>query len=84
MNESNQIQKDELKILSELIRDLSRLDEQEKKIRKAEKTKIDAIKNVVGRLCMKLEERAEKSAESSSLLQKLQETVSTLRTLLRQ
>lgn len=84
MNESNQIQKDELKILSELIRDLSRLDEQEKKIRKAEKTKIDAIKNVVGRLCMKLEERAEKSNEISSLLQKLQETVSTLRTLLRQ
>ncbi len=80
----NKIENDELRILTELIRDLSRLDEQEKKIRKAERTKTQAIQNVLDRLCMKLEERAENDEEISSLLQTLQKTTSSLKSLLKQ
>jgi hypothetical protein len=80
----NKIENDELRILTELIRDLSRLDEQEKKIRKAERTKAQAIQNVLDRLCMKLEERAENDEEISSLLQTLQKTTSSLKSLLKQ
>ena len=83
MKKNDNSESDELRIIARLIKELSRLDEQEKKIRKAEKTKVKAIQDVLDRLCLKLEERTEKDNEISSLLRNLQETTSTLRTLLR-
>ena len=74
----------DLRNLSRLIADLSDLEKNENDIRKAERKKIKAIQNVVDRLCIKLNDRAEKSKEISSLLRSLKETTSALRTLLRQ
>ena len=84
MENDNPSGSDELRIIASLTRDLLRLDEQEKKIRKVEKIKIKAIKDVTDRLCIEIKDRAENDKKISSLLQTLQETTSTLKALLRQ
>ena len=75
---------DDFRIISRLIKELSRLDEQEKKIRKAEKNKIKAIQEVLDRINSEFEEKAEENENISILLQELHELVSKLRKLLSQ
>jgi len=76
----------DLRILTELVKELSRLDVQENKILRAKKKKTEAIQDVLDRLHESgiIKEKKGASEEISALLQNMQELISTLKALLRQ
>ena len=76
--------KNDLKIISKAIKNLSLLDDQERKIHRAQKSEIETIQNVMDRFCddRDLQERLAKDQEAIKLLQEAKEAIATLRKLL--
>lgn len=77
---------DELRIISSSFQKLLQLDEQERKIHRAQRKEIGNIKNVMDRLCddKDIKEKMAKDEELSILLQKAIDLISSIRTLIRQ
>ena len=77
---------DELRIISSSFQKLLQLDEQERKIHRAQRKEIGTIKNVMDRLCddKDIKERMAKDEELSMLLQNAIDLISSIRTLIRQ
>lgn len=77
---------DELRIISSSFQKLLQLDEQERKIHRAQRKEIGTIKNVMDRLCddKDIKERMAKDEELSILLQQARDLISSIRTLIRQ
>ena len=77
---------DDLRIISSSFQKLLQLDEQERKIHRAQRKEIGTIKNVMDRLCddKDIREKMTKDEEISTLLQQARELISAIRTLIRQ
>ena len=77
---------DELRIISSSFQKLLQLDEQERKIHRAQRKEIGTIKNVMDRLCddKDIREKMAKDEELSILLQQARDLISSIRTLIRQ
>ena len=77
---------DDLRIISSSFQKLLQLEEQERKIHRAQRKEIGTIKNVMDRLCddKDIREKMTKDEEISSLLQQAKELISSIRTLIRQ
>lgn len=77
---------DELRIISRSFQKLLQLDEQERKIHRAQRKEIGTIKNVMDRLCddKDIRERMAKDEEIFDSLQQAKKLISKIRTLLRQ
>ena len=77
---------DELRIISSSFQKLLQLEEQERKIHRAQRKEIGTIKNVMDRLCddKDIREKMTKDEEISTLLQQARELISAIRTLIRQ
>ena len=76
---------DDLRIISGSIKKLLQLDEQERKIQKAQKKEIETIHSVMDRLDDRgINGKIAKNEEATMLLQQAKVLFSTLRTLLRQ
>ncbi len=77
---------DELRIISSSFQKLLQLDEQERKIHRAQRKEIGTIKNVMDRLCddKDIREKMAKDEELFILLQQARDLISSIRTLIRQ
>lgn len=86
MEKQKKIKSDELRIISRSFQKLLQLDEQERKIHRAQRKEIGTIKNVMDRLCddKDIKERMAKDEEISDSLQQAKKLISKIRTLLRQ
>ena len=76
---------DELRIISSSFQKLLKLEEQERKIHRAQRKEIGIIKNVMDRFCddRDIREKIAKDEEASTLLQQAKDLISELRTLLK-
>ena len=76
--------KDDLKIIAKAIKNLSLLDDQERKIHRAQKSEIETIQNVMNRFCddRNVQERLAEDKEAIKLLREAKEAIATLRKLL--
>jgi len=83
MESHNKNENDDLRIINESIQKLLELDEQERKIHKAQKSKIDTIQSVLDRYCSNrnIKEKMAKNEEASALLRQAKKLISKLRTL---
>jgi len=78
--------KNDLKIISRAIQNLLRLDNQERKIHRAQKNEIETIQNVMNRFCddRNLQKRLAKNKEAMKLIQEARSTIAALQELLNQ
>jgi hypothetical protein len=76
---------DDLRIISSSFQKLLQLEEQERKIHRAQRKEIGIIKNVMDRFCddRDIREKIAKDEEASTLLQQAKDLISELRTLLK-
>lgn len=76
---------DDLRIISSSFQKLLQLEEQERKIHRAQRKEIGIIKNVMDRFCddRDIREKIAKDEETSTLLQQAKDLISELRTLLK-
>ena len=87
MRKSNKkTENDELRIITGSIRKLQKLDEQEKKIHRAQKNEIETIQSIMKRYCddRGIRQKLAKNEEATILLQQAKELITSLRKLLKQ
>ena len=84
MEKQKKIKSDELRIINSSIKKLLKLEEQEKKIHRAQKKELDTIQNVWNRYCddKNLKEKVAKNKEACNLLEQAKILISELRNLL--
>ncbi len=77
--------KNDLRIITNSIQKLLKLDEQERKIHKAQKSEIDTIQSVMSRYCddRNIKAKLAKDEKVTMLLQQAKSLIATLRTLIR-
>jgi hypothetical protein len=78
--------KNDLRIITNSIQKLLKLDEQERKIHKAQKSEIETIQSVMSRYCDDRDVKAKlaKDEEAAMLLQQAKDLITALRILLKQ